>query len=934
MPNYVLPQVLVFQEFTSATQAAETPLLACIVGEQFALFRYSDAAEKAEILVSSTYDPTTETCYAWPSRPAGGVVDQSYTRVFFDDALLQYFNDPSGDASPIYWVGPNKNRIRADDVVFKTANGYSRDAALLRDVQVGDAIKLLASACSRPVTLRSTVIGLLADQIAATIGSASADSDNQGTLIAGTSQSQTAGAHNDVEIGSVDGTSYNGLAQGNPTETYTVEVIGASAGGDATTALLKVTSASGNDNQAAIVPAAFSSPTDIGTRGLTVTWDESGSSATSGPVVPAMDFLIGQKWVITVTQDYTPTTELSGGTYTGPSDTTYVVTVTLGGNFTDPTQPQVTVSTTTGIDLSGPTTVTASATFIAIGTRGALIKFTGTALNAGDRFYVPVTAVKDGAIKTLVLANNLPDEMRGDCVISSSSSSSVAAPDLDVTLYIKKNIEVTEDRIGFAPLVNWTQSATEICLEDNIVSYDASWQSGGVLQPLPVEDGVVYVQHRDRLSENCATVGTITDVSSVSTALGTVDPDNPLAFGVYKALSNSNGQPVKYLGVCGDSDLTLDDWLVALNILVGRDDVYSLVPMTQEETVLQAFNAHCADQSTPENGRWRICWLNMAAVNPIAIYTADATDSDQPVLATITQDPDLPSPAYVDVNAPGQTFLTSGVRALDTVRAIYSSDGFGNLTYTDFTVDAVINEEAIRLVSGPAAPVNVPSKIEIWRTLNATQLSDNLATFPGIFASRRAYLIWPDVCGDAGQTFPGYFLCAALAGLRSGVLPQQGLTNIPVVGFDDVTRTTTLFSAAQLNTMAAAGYWIVTQNPNDGVIYTRHQLSTGDQSDLNFKEQSITTNLDSISFVFLNALAPYIGQGNVTQTMINILQGEILAVITQLSNNVSVDRLGPQIITAAIQSLAVSPTLRDRIVCVINVTLPYPLNNVELHLVV
>lgn len=931
MPNYVLPQVLVFQEFTAAPAATATPLLACIVGEQFELFRYSNAAEKALIHVSSTYDASVETCYAWPGRTAGAVVNDTYTRVFFDNALLQYFHDPSGDGSPIYWDGVNNNRIAATSVVWKTGNGFARDGTLLRDVQVGDSIKLLASACGGPTTLSSTVIGLIPDVVAAIVGTATADVDNQGALSATTSSAQVAGSVNDVEILSVAGGSYNGLATGNPSEVYTVEVIGASVGGDATTALLKVTSASGNDNQAAITPSAFSVATPIGTRGMTATFDTGGTSISSNPAVPPDDFLIGQKWTIHVQQAYAVPTKTSGGVYTGPSDTTYIVTITTGGKFSDTVKPQITVSTTTGIDLSGPTTVPASATNVAVGTRGVLIHFTGTALNGGDRFYVPVTAVASGAYHTLVLANNLTPAMRGDCTPSSSEP----APDLDVTLFIKKNIEVTENRLGFAPLVNWTQSANELCLESDIVAYDASWQSGGILQALPVTDGSVYIQHRDRLPENCATVGTITDVSEVPTALGTVDPDNPLAFGVYKALSNSNGQPVKYLGVCGaSSTLTLDDWLTALNVLVGRDDVYGLVPLTQDETVLQAFEAHCLDQSSAENGRWRICWLNMAATNPIDVYSVDAGNPTQPVLATITQDPNLPSPAYVDVTSTGQTFLTSGVLPGDTVRALYTSDGFGNLTWTDFTVDVVLNEESIRLLSGPASAVNVASKIEIWRTLSTTQLATELATNPGIYASRRAYLVWPDVVGDAGQTFPGYYLCAALSGLRSGVLPQQGLTNVAVIGFDDVSRTTTLFSAAQLNIMAASGYWIVTQDPNDGVIYTRHQLSTGDQSDLNFKEQSITTNLDSISYVFLNALAPYIGQGNVTQTMINILQGEILSVITVLSNTVTVDRLGPQIITAIIKSLAVSPTLRDRIVCVIDLTLPYPLNNVELHLVV
>lgn len=935
MPNYVLPQVLVFQEFATVPTAALQPLLACIVGEQFSLHRYSDAAEKPTILVDSSYDPSVETCYNWPGRPAGGIVDQSYTRVFMDNALLQYFHDPSGDADVITAVGPFKNRIRAQSLIWADGNGFTRDVSLLRDVKPGDSIKILASACGNPVVYNSSVVGLAADTIAAIVGAATADSGNTGTLVLATSHAQIAGKHNDVEILSASGASYDGLADGNPIETYTVEVIGGSVGGDATTAILKITSASGNDDVAATTPAAFSAPTAIGTRGLTATFTTGGSSSSGGAPVSPNDFLIGQKWTVHVTQAFTPPTEASGGVYVGPSDTTYVVTVTKGGKFAG-TQPQITVSTTTGIDLSGPTTVTTSGGAVLAGTQGVTIAFTGTELNKGDRYYIPATATKPGAIRTLILANTLPASLRGECPLpgsSSSSSSSGANPDLDVTLYIKKNIEVTEDRIGFAPLVNWTQTQGEICIEDSIVSYDSSWEIGGVPQPLPVMDGAIYVQHRDRISDHCSIVGTITDVSELPAALGTVDPDNPLAFGVFKALSNAGGQPVKYLGVCGSaSGLVLNDWLTALNILVGRDDVYGLAPLTQDLEVLQAFQAHCDDQSSPENGRWRVCWLNRAAEQPVPIYTEEIGNTN-PLLATIVQDPDVPPPAYIDVESGGAEFITKGVQPGDTVRALYTSDGFGNLSYTEFTVDLVLNQDTIRLLSGPAAPVNVPSKIEIWRTLSPDALAANLATYPGVFSDRRAYLVWPDIVGDAGVTFPGYFLCAALSGLRSGVLPQQGLTNVSVSGFDDLSRTTVLFSAAQLNVMAASGYWIVTQDPNDGTVFTRHQLSTGNQADLNQKEQSITTNLDSISYLFLNRMKPFIGQGNVTPTMINILQGEIIAVIAQLSNTVTIDRLGPQIITAKIQDLAPHPTLLDRIVCHIAVTLPFPLNNLELHLI-
>ena len=933
MANYVLPQVLVFQEFAEQPTAAQQPLLACIIGERYDLHRYSDADEKPGIKVTDSYNPDDEECFSWPGRQAGGVVDQDYTKVFIDDALLQYFNDPVGDASVITYVGPNKNRIRAQGKIWQTANGYSRSAELLRDVKIGDVIKIVASACVEPVTFWSQVVGLEADIEAAVVDAASADAGNQAALIAAVSFSKIAGITNLVDIASADGSAYDGLDEGNPQETYTIEVIGASVGGDATTGILKVTSASGNDDDATVTPAAFGAPTTIGARGLTVTFDNTVGSSSSGESDPD-DFRIGQQWVVTVAQTYNPPTPTSGGSYGGLQDTTYVIEVTRGGKFTASEKPLVQVTTTTGIDVSGPSQVTGSGVSVPVGTQGVTVNFVGDGLNRGDRFYVAVTAASPGPVRTLLLANNLPDSLRGICEVvgssSSSSSSSGSAPDLDVTLFIKKDMEVPELRTG--NLENWTQSATEICLQSGITGYDSEWQSGGTLIALPVKDGEVYVEHRDRVATSCTTVGTVESIEDVPDELGVVDPDNPLAYGVYKALLNSNGEEVKYVGVCGQTyELDLEDWLDALEKLVGRDDVYGLVALTQDLSVHQAVLAHCESQSTAENGRWKIGWMNLAADEIISIYTQHA--DGEPLLATISDDPDTSGTQYTLVEVEDGELITNGVRAGDTLRANYTSDGMGGTTYSEYVIDSVINEESLRLLTGPSAPVTVAAKVEIWRTLTKTELAAQQATKPGLFSSRRAYLVWPDELGDSGETVKGYYLCAALAGLRSGVLPHQGLTNVEIVGFDDLSRVDPFFSANQLNTMAASGYWIVMQDEDDGSVFTRHQLSTGNQDSLFEKEQNITTNLDDISKLYLARMKQFIGRGNVTPTMIDIIRGEILAVTALLKNTITVNRLGPQVIDAEITELAVHPTLRDRVVARINLELPFPLNNIELHLV-
>ena len=941
MPDYVLPQALISQEFTMIPTALTEPLRACPIGPQYALFRYSDSDEKPLIKVTENYNPDADVDYLWPGRPAGGVVDEDYTRIFIDDALLQYYNDPGGDLSIIQAVEGYRNRVRFDALVLQTKNGFNRSGVFLdRDVAPGDVLRLAASVCDgEAASLTAQILSLVADEIAAIIGAPEAETNNSSTQSASTSDAQTAGDENAVVVESVDGSVYDGREDGQVSETYEIEVVQASTDGDAETARLRVTALSGTETAVEITPEDFGVPTDIGSRGLTVTFNNDGSSS-PGPGVDVDDFVVGQKWQVTVNQAYTAPTVASGGTYLGAYDTTYIAEVTKGGDIGT---AEIRVSTTTGVDASGPSIVTALGVAVVVGTHGVTLTISAAAhgLVTGDKFDIAVEAVGEGVVKTAVLATPLPAGMRGICEVGSSSSlSSGTPPDLAATFYIKKDIEVSEDRTGYAPLVNWEQSETEITTKSGIIAYDATWTNAGVMQPLPVKDGAVYVNYRALVFQWVDTVGTTMDVSEIPSTFSEapiIDQDNPLVFGVYNALLNSNGEDVKFTAIGASSPIELEDWLLALEVLKGRDDVYSIVPLTFDKQVLDAVAAHVEAMSAADVGRWRISWFCQQAVTEKAVYTTslDPVREGETILATITDDPDTSGSQYTLITAEGEKFLTGSIliRPGDIVRAQYTDDGFGNASYSEYVVDAVLNDEDIRLVSGPSSPITTAAKIEIWKNLNKTETATEMALKPGLWTSRRVYLVWPDEVGNAGETVPGYYLCCSLAGLRGSSLPHRPLTNVELIGWDDLSRTTEYFTEPQLNTMAASGYWIVTRDPNDGTVYSRHQLSTNNL-DLNRREQSVTTNVDSISYTLLKRLAIYVGRGNVTPVMISIIEGEILSVLDFFSNFVVQDILGPQIISYTIQTLEQHPTLKDRILAIIPIEVPYPLNNIECHLVI
>ena len=933
MTAYVMPQALVYQEFTSVPEALVQPLLATIVGPNYQL-----VTTIAQGLLGE-YDPATDTCYGWPGRETGAVVDQDWTRVFIDDALLQYFYTTAGggdDITATYCSAPDimgdyaiKNAIRADNLNWKTYGTEARDAVLLeRDVQVGDVAKISAVVGSDIITLWTYVAGFINDKIDGIVHAAYEDPNNVDTAFETSSSSSPAISVTKIGFpaSSVDVTGVvtppnvpeQGFINGVQRDTYLLQVIEA---GEPAAAVIRVTSASGKDDVSAVTPAAWGASTTFGTMGLGVTFTRGSSDA----------FEVGMAWELDVKFGAVDVDPVSGGAFDGPADSTYVITVSKGGTFGGGSgDPEITVTTTTGIDSSGPHVVSALESDIDIGSYGTTIRFhsslgNGQGLYAGNRYYIPITAPASGAIKTLVLGHNLPSGLIG---LDSHGACSGRPPYLAVTLYIKKDIEVEQDRTGYAPLLNWTTSATEVCLSSGVLSYDVSWiNNSGTMLPLPVKAGSAWVMYRALRAASAAIVGTISDITSVQTILGTPVVDNPLAFGVYMALLNSGGQTVIYVGVPSDD---IAGYTTALNKLTKRDDVYSLVVLTFDIAIQNLAAATVAAMSTPETGRWRRVICGMTLVEEQGIVT---TVNGAAVLATILDDPSTGGMQYTLVEFTSVVDLVqTGVRPGDILRAVYTTDGFGNETYSEYPIDVVLSEDSLRLMSGPTAAVTLPSRVQIWRNLTETEQITATAVQAARFATRRVTSVWPDYFELNNVLTPGYFEACTYAGLRSTTVPQRSLTNIALLGIDSVKRTTDRYTEAQLNQLAAAGVCIISQNMA-GEIYIRHNLTT-DMSDVKHREESITANLDSISYVVLQAVAPYIGSSNLTDETINQIEVEIKDVLEYLHNNSNIPTVGGQLISGTVRSIAAHPTLADRLVVILDLVLPAPVNNIEVHLVV
>ena len=527
---------------------------------------------------------------------------------------------------------------------------------------------------------------------------------------------------------------------------------------------------------------------------------------------------------------------------------------------------------------------------------------------------------------------------------------------LDLKLFIKDNIEISRVRPEANQLTNFWFEDTQVCIQEGITAYHPEWTSAGAEQPLPVEKGKLYSEYREFLADLADEVNSISDVADLDDIAGQLHPDNPLKWGVYKALSNSNGTVVKYTAVAHPFEYhpennrvtgsDLDSWVQVLERIKGRDDMYNLIPLTYDRLVQNLWAAHIGGESNEIANNWKAGFFSLKAEPKQLVVGQNALIGgvlgnvmEDEMLATLKDDPNATgSNQYTLLQVPTGTtfasgyFITNDVRPGDIVRYNFSVDQFGEEQYEEYVVDQVLSENSLLLYTSADAPATVPQRFEIWHNRNRNEIAEDLATQAGSLSNRRVCAVWPDQVGEAGITQPGYYLAAALAGLVSGVVPHQPLTNVEVAGFDDFTRSYKYFNETQLNRMAEAGVWIVTED-RDGTPHTRHALTT-DNLDLNRREEMIRRNVDSMSYLFLRRLRPFIGRTNVQPGMLRRLKFEVEAIIKFLANNGNTEELGSQLISGEIRKLQVHPLLKDRIEIVLDLVVPAPLNNIELHLVV
>jgi hypothetical protein len=522
--------------------------------------------------------------------------------------------------------------------------------------------------------------------------------------------------------------------------------------------------------------------------------------------------------------------------------------------------------------------------------------FDTTQWNAGDVFIFDVETASEGPIHTAVLRDNIP---------------ALDSDDIDVDLFVVDTFEMDP------PTYNATQA--------NITVFaNAVKQSDllGSVQPLEVHKGVLFADYREQNTAAANTLVSVDAPENVEAILGPVSPLNPLAQGTYDALLESVGVAVYAIGVESDD---LSGYTRALDVLTENDIVYSVVPMTHDEDVKQLCKAHVASRSNETNNQWRITWLTNNTSQTVDVYTEQGNGDD--LVATVE---DVPANGAKKVVSVGSLFLTNGVEPGDILRINFDNSDPASPTWDEYIIDTVTEDELV-LISPLPAPITVAVKIEIWRQLTNSEYAQAIGAYSSTFDSRRVNCIWADNYVDSdGNPKELFYLCAALAGQRSGLAPHAPMSEVTVssVFLDPVFK----FGRTDLNVMGAGGTWLVVKD-NEGRVYTRHQLTTEvNPDDLLRRENSVTTNVDHISRDYYNGTRDLIGQSNVSPDSIALINARVKNITLEIQSRVYSQKLGPQLIDLEIIEIAQDPVLRDTVKVHLLPTVPVPLNQMDIIL--
>lgn len=432
--------------------------------------------------------------------------------------------------------------------------------------------------------------------------------------------------------------------------------------------------------------------------------------------------------------------------------------------------------------------------------------------------------------------------------------------------------------------------------------------------PLIAGYGTCYIEYSERLTTYTRKLGSVAAGDywreSCINIFGDISNSNPLGQAVAAACSTAGNTFVYFLSVADDS---VASYIQALDFLGGSDTVYSIVIVSEQAQVIKACLAQVQAQSNYEVPNYKSLWYGITNPEAAQLCTTKA-------FTTLTST----SVILTDSNIVSAYGIVIG----DIVRWLCGTDTFEAAKYAQATI-AQITEvpetgglKLIFAIDDTLIPGD-PAEISICRKNYSTlELQQHIIAHK-VTASRRAVAVYADDTIFDGRVCASYIAAACAAGMRAAEPVHRPLSNMPYTSISCME--THGMPASVLRTLGSNGIWLIGNNAA-GIAINRRQLTTAAADDINFDEQSITTNIDSICKRFKAVGADLVGNSNISPMLLQVLSAELSALLRYYTTYTPSLQAGPQLLQAQLQELYQDTVNLDAVYATLSGQPPKPFN--------
>ena len=926
---YVRPQDTITQILRQTAQRTTSRRNPIVIGPQFSLY-LNDGRDLSGAYLGFDSAGATDNLYA----DTKGVA-LNLTKLKPHTATAALYGSGLQALVATFTGAPNGWTLDENDATFRTLRSPADNLAGAgtlntdldgRPIRIGDIISSDYDAGTPTGTTRRTVVGLLGTVTASSYDDTAIGVLNPVTLAAAAAVKVSANTTSGLDvvtpptIHATDVAMLKGAGKvqlvGSDYQLCDVLDFTCVLGGINTVATFNVTSlATGITTPSPVTSVAGGGGTefsiDLTTAGYV--------GATDVILTKASAMVAGNKIRVILQPVFTPNTETQlvvSGTYTGAVDRRYAIEVTER----DATDIDVEVYDVTGEDPTVAYTDAIAGSALAIGTSGLI--FDPTTIGGfakGQIFYVDCVAA---AASTTEFDGLLLD---GPVVPSAEVTAAGGAGSITFTS--------TTVFQSYSGLLDDTNTASvDAALVANAADWDyaaglglpssATGRDGSDFSLFAGGYGSVYLSFKALVIPLVGeTVIEINRDVDIVPKVGETGIENWLGRGTLEAFTGNQNRVVYALRTGGD---TVADFKTALRKIQTTDRVYALAGMTDDEAVMELLRDHCTTMSNKFNKNFRRAYIGTDSPGAYVYWgalTGGGYRTGDLESSVLTLDAAFRSAWKFVATDVGSTITLQSVGQTYTILEVLSD--FEVLTDAA-DVLTVSNSNLI------LTRADTPANTALYVQARSAKLG-----------SRRISNVWCDnptvTENSVTVVLPAKFLAAEIAGLSCALLPQQGLTMTEVTSVEAAPSMFTSFDPADLDGVAAAGTFIVTQESEGGDVFVRHQLTTGTDEGALAYEDNVGVIVDEFGYAVKDAFRGYVGRRNATSDTIAEMDDKLKALATDFTQvELANINIGPPVTTFFDEkgiegevTVRQDGDLADTLMTYVKLRVPLPLNGIN-----